>query len=377
MISWAKVVFLTLAVRRGADERLHLARWRNADDGAFPESALEADGAGNLARPEAADFAIGRNADAQETAIAARFGLLAAKVVIADHRQCLVQRRLVIAAVIREADGHIVPIHKWRDEVDAPQLDGVHLQRLRGLIHQPLDEKSRFGAAGAAVGVYRRGVGENADRFAINLREGVGAAVHQAMQDGGDARPGGAQVSAEARIDRAADARHLTVVHHRQLDVFDMVTPVDGGDVILGACLRPFHRPAGLHRSPGSERFVGVDGDLGAEAAAHFRRDNADFMLRHTRHTADEQAVDVRVLRRAPERQLPGGAVPLRQGRARLHCRRLQALLDDALADDDIGRVKSGVHGRFIAIGDPGEGDVVGDAVMQLRRAISGGFLRG
>ena len=86
--------------------------------------------------------------------------------------------------------------------------------------------------------------------------------------------------------------------------------------------------------------------------------------------------MDVRILRRIPECQFFGGPVPLRQRRARLHRRRLQALLHDALADDDIRRVKGGVYRFLVAIGDPGEGHIVGRVIMQLRRVSTSGLFR-
>src|SRR5262245_16865326 len=55
--------FLSLPVRRCADEDVYLAARMETDDRGFPESALEADRAGNLRRPEAADLDVETDAN--------------------------------------------------------------------------------------------------------------------------------------------------------------------------------------------------------------------------------------------------------------------------------------------------------------------------
>ena len=57
---------LALAVRRGADEDVHLAARVEAEDGAPPQPALEPDRAGHLRGSEAAHLDVGRQSDAQE-----------------------------------------------------------------------------------------------------------------------------------------------------------------------------------------------------------------------------------------------------------------------------------------------------------------------
>jgi hypothetical protein len=75
----------------------------------------------------------------------------------------------------------------------------------------------------------------------------------------------------------------------------------------------------------------------------------------------------VRVLRRVPERELARRWHPLRDGGARLDRGRDQALLDDALADDDLRRRERGIG---VAAGDgPVERLVAWDLAVKLRRA--------
>ena len=125
---------LTLAVGRGAHEYVDLARGVEADDGALPEAAAESNRTGNLGRPDAAYLAVCGHADANQLFrsrwlvvvsmlmvmsvvvpvivamimvvvpvarhLASGLGLLAPQFVVAHVLQHLVQRPLVVAAVI-------------------------------------------------------------------------------------------------------------------------------------------------------------------------------------------------------------------------------------------------------------------------------------
>ena len=82
--------------------------------------------------------------------------------------------------------------------------------------------------------------------------------------------------------------------------------------------------------------------------------------------TEQQEAKDVRILRRVPQRQLAGCAAPLRERRARLHRVRDEPLLDDALLDDDFGVRERGVD--VAACDRPVEGLVVRHLGMKLRR---------
>ncbi len=89
-----------LTVRRGADEDVDLAARVEADDRALPETALEADRAGDLRWPEPADLDVGADADAQIAALLAQPRLLVAQILVADVIERLVERALVVAAVV-------------------------------------------------------------------------------------------------------------------------------------------------------------------------------------------------------------------------------------------------------------------------------------
>jgi hypothetical protein len=82
----------------------------------------------------------------------------------------------------------------------------------------------------------------------------------------------------------------------------------------------------------------------------------------------------MRVLGRVPQRQLAGRRGELRHRAARLHGRRNQPLLDDAIADDDAGRLECARH--VAPLDDPVEGQVARRFRVQLWRAVRGRLVR-
>ena len=160
------------------------------------------------------------------------------------------------------------------------------------------------------------------------------------------------------------------------LDVGDVVAAVDRAAVALAPALDPLHRPAadelaGEHH----ERHVGVAEDLGAEGAADVGADAADLVLRDPGHErGQQQPLDVRRLARHPDRVLLGARVVPADVAPDLHRVRDEAVVDEALLDDDLGVRERGVGAVLVADG-PLEHDVVGRVLVELRRARLGGLL--
>ena len=164
------------------------------------------------------------------------------------------------------------------------------------------------------------------------------------------------------------------VLRTAHLDVLDVVAAVDRDLVVLRAILCPLHRSAELHRGEAHQRLVGIRRDLAAEPAADLGRDDPDPMLGKLEHHRAEEPMDVWVLAGGPERELAGALVVAGDGRARLHRGGEQPLLHDALLDRHFGRLERLL--RVAAGHYPGERDVVGHLVVQLRRARLGHLLR-
>ena len=109
--------------------------------------------------------------------------------------------------------------------------------------------------------------------------------------------------------------------------------------VVLAAALDPLDRPA-ADRLAGEQhqRHVGVAEDLGAEGAADVGADAADLVLRDAHHErGEQQPLDVRRLARHPDRVLVGAGVVPADVAAGLHRVGDEPLVDEPLADDDLG----------------------------------------
>ena len=141
------------------------------------------------------------------------------------------------------------------------------------------------------------------------------------------------------------------------------------GEEGLGAITGPLHRTVHLLGGPQRHHFLGVDEDLGAEAAADIGRHHPQLvLLRDVVERRQHQPGDVRVLRRGVERKVFLGVVVFGDRRARLHRIRHQPVVGDVERDHIGRRLEGRVGGRFLADG-PVVDHVAGGFRMQLRRA--------
>ena len=300
-------------------------------------------------------------------ALRAGLGLLPAQVLVLDVVEHLLQSRRIVAAVVGEAGDDRVPVLEARDHVLQPDRGRIHPEGAPELVDQALDHERRFGTARAAIRLDRRGVRVHAVDVFLDRRHVVDARQHQAVQDGGDPWRRRRQIRAHAGPDRGAQPQNRPVLPRRELDFLDVIAAMRRRLVVLAARLGPLDRAVQPHRAEARDEVRRIRRDLAAEAAADFRGDHAELVLRHAGDDRAEEAQDVRVLRRVPERQLARRAAPLRERRARLHRVRNQPLLDDAFLDDDLGGPERRVD---VAAGDgPVKRLVVRHVGVQLWRA--------
>ena len=78
----------------------------------------------------------------------------------------------------------------------------------------------------------------------------------------------------------------------------DLVATVVRGNHVLAPAFGPLDRTAEFARDLGNEDFLAVDLELPAEASANIGSDDAQVVLGNSRHQRDEDAQDVRNLRR-------------------------------------------------------------------------------
>ena len=306
-----------------------------------------------------------------------RLGLLDAAV--ARDRERLVHRRLVIpgidvdlcAAGGRPEPGRVLVRELVRlDEVPSPKLGAVHADLRREQVHRPLDDVRRLWPAGAAVGVHEHGVRVDAGDLGVDVGDPVAAVQDPGVERRRDARADRRQAAAEVGQRLDPEPRDLTLAGARDLEMGDVVAAMDRALVVLAPAFDPLDRPA-TERLAGEqdECVIGVAEDLRAEGATDIGADAADLVLGHAHdERRQQQPLDVRRLARHPDRVLVGARVVPADVAADLHRVRDQALVDDPLADDDLGVVDGGVRAGLVADA-PLEDDVVRGVLVELRRA--------
>src|SRR5437867_5409260 len=127
-----------------------------ADDGALPEAALEADRTGDLRGTEPADLDVDADADAEIASLLARLRLFLPQPGIVDVRERLVECALVVAAVVLQAGNDIMAVVERRNEVALADVRGIDLELVGEPIDHALQHERRFGPTGAPICLYRR-----------------------------------------------------------------------------------------------------------------------------------------------------------------------------------------------------------------------------
>ncbi len=131
--------------------------------------------------------------------------------------------------------------------------------------------------------------------------------------------------------------KDLAVAGRRDLAVHMVVAGEGGGHQVFRAVLDPLHRPAGHDRADDRAHVPRVDAHLAAEAAADVRRDHADLVLGQARHERVDRAVRVRGLGGAPDGELPGDLVEVRDRPVGLQRRRVDPRIQHLLRYDYLG----------------------------------------
>ena len=153
-----------------------------------------------------------------------------------------------------------------------------------------------------------------------------------------------------------------------------MVAAMGVGHEAFAALAGPFHRAAQLAGGPGDDGFLGVVVDLGAEAAADVRGDDAQLVFRDVQHEgAHQQPDDVRVLAGGVEGEIARGGVEVAERDARFHGVGDQAVVGQVELYD-LGGVGEDAIDHGLVADDPVVADVAGDAVMHLGRAGGDGI---
>ena len=149
----------------------------------------------------------------------------------------------------------------------------------------------------------------------------------------------------------------------------DVIAAVRVGQEGLHALGDPFHRAADALGRPQRHDFLGIDEDLGAEAAADVRRDDAQLVLRrHADERRDDEARHMRILRGVPQGEMAGAGIIFTDRGARLDRIRHQPVVDDVELGDMRGRLERRV-GLALVAQLPLIDGVLGRDLVDLRSA--------
>ena len=274
------------------------------------------------------------------------FRLARGEALVIGEAQRRVEPALVFAVVVDDADAVLIRKGVRRDEVLAPQLDGIEAALLGREIDQPLDDVDRLGPAGAAIGRGRHRVGHHR-RAAEMHRRNVVDPRHdaEAFAQRREMRAIGADIGEV----RAADGEELAARVERQLDRRRQVAAFVIGQKALAAVGQKFHRPAELLRRPGQQRIFGEEGIARAEIAAHVAAHRAALLHRHAERAGQGLALAHHAAAGAGPDRVAVLLVDEAQRRARLHRRAGDAVDPGLEFDDMLGRGESGVGLRLVA----------------------------
>ena len=299
-----KTGLLPLAMRRGAGYDGDLAAHFDADAAPFPTARCH-----HFRWPERADFDVGGNANAKHPAGLARRLALLEQFVPAGNLLGLLQRALVIAAVVSEAGGrHEGKLGGFR-EILLTHLDRIQAEFGGDQVHQAFDHIGRFGPARATVGVGGHLVGVNSGDVHPHRLALVTTGEHEARQRrdcGGEKLA----IGADVRDGFRSDGQQRSVLFDRHFIVADLVASMDRGGRVFATGLDPLDWRAQTHCEVRTERFLGVEVEFRAEAAPDLGRHDSNLVLGHANHARQQRPDQVRNLRRGVEGERTLAGVP-------------------------------------------------------------------
>ena len=345
--------------------------------GALVEAGARAELAGHHRGRHGAGLDIGGDADAAQLAARRRFlaTLLEARVV--GGFESHVERLEIIAAVVGERHRRGVGEGVVGDEVAPAELHRVDLHLARRAIDEALDDIAGLRAPGAAIGVDRRGVGEDSLDLDIDRRRGVVAGEQGAVAPGGNRRREAAEIGPEIGQRGDTHGEELAVRVEGELRLGEVVARLVVGEEDLAAVGRPLDGTAKPGGEPQNQRLLVIERALGAKATAHIGCYHTQLVLGKLQdESGDQQPVHMRRLARCIEGVVAGGAVMLADGGARLHRVGDQPIVDELEARHVMGAREGSVDRRLVAE-MPVEAEIAGGGIEQQRPARLDGLVAG
>ncbi len=148
-------------------------------------------------------------------------------------------------------------------------------------------------------------------------------------------------------IDSQAD--DSAVARGRDFTVHVVVAREASGHQVLRPVFHPFHGLARDDRTDDRAHVARVDAYLVSETAADIWADDLNLVFREAGHQRIQRPVRVRCLSCAPDRELAGHPIHVRDRATRLHRRWVHARIQHVLRDDYLGVGEDGIGGVAIA----------------------------
>jgi hypothetical protein len=259
-------VALAVAVRAGEDS--DAAGWVGAHFGRLVEAGAGTKLARHHRGCHGAGLDIGADADAAQLAAVVRLPPPPLEVGVIGRLHRHVECLEVVATVIGERNRRRVGIGVVGDEVAPPQRYRVERHLARGTVDEALHHIAGLWPPSPAIGVDRRGVGENALDLDIDRGGRVIAGEQGAVAPSRDRRGEAAEIGAEIGQRGDPHGKEFAVLIESKLGFSEMVARLVVGQKDLAAFGGPFDGATELTREPEHERLLGVERALGAEAAA-------------------------------------------------------------------------------------------------------------
>ena len=132
---------------------------------------------------------------------------------VVGNLQRRVQHLGKVAAIVGRADRRLVRHGVGGNEIAPADFGAIDLEHVRRLVGQPLQHVTRLGPAGAAIGIRRHRVGENAGDLDGDRRRAVDAGqqrrINRARDRGAEGRNIGAEIG--DRVDTQCQEMSLGV----------------------------------------------------------------------------------------------------------------------------------------------------------------------
>ncbi|HEX4617447.1 MAG TPA: hypothetical protein VH230_16220 [Stellaceae bacterium] len=195
------------------------------------------------------------------------------------------QRVVEIGGKAPAIDGHAerAAIGEGGDHIAPPQAHGVPAVPSGGDVDQPLDQVIRLGLSGAAIGVDRHSVGEDAAHIHKDGRDRVDAAHRRRRRIGRTARSVRRQIGAEI-----GHGGHV----ERQPSLRTAIAALRPADEFLAPLGDPLDRPPEPPRRPQDQHPFGIEKILHAEPAADIGCGQLNALGRQPEHRLGELIAD-------------------------------------------------------------------------------------